>query len=198
MDRTTDGMSIYTECMCVDLYYGLATHHDVRQPLPPPHPKNAVASGSVQLIRRHNQTRTLRHRTHSPSAEPGPSSLPDPTGGLSQDITPDCPPTVQNINDTEEPEDELTGIRTLLRPPPIPGVADWGIPPASSQPCDIELEVCQAPPFVNDGFLMKVNLVVDRPSCDNSLTLNGLIHQSILMTHSCQIGRSEIHIYTPS
>ncbi|KAI0761113.1 HCNGP-like protein-domain-containing protein [Irpex lacteus] len=27
-----------------------------------------------------------------------------------------------------EPEDELTRIRTLLRPSPIPGVDDWGIP----------------------------------------------------------------------
>ncbi|KAJ7018686.1 HCNGP-domain-containing protein [Mycena alexandri] len=35
-----------------------------------------------------------------------------------------------------DPEDELTRIRALLRPPPIPGTEDWGIPPASTEPCD--------------------------------------------------------------
>jgi len=34
------------------------------------------------------------------------------------------------------PVDELARIRQLLRPPPIPGVEDWGIPPESKQSCD--------------------------------------------------------------
>ncbi|KAJ7163050.1 HCNGP-like protein-domain-containing protein [Mycena filopes] len=33
-------------------------------------------------------------------------------------------------------QDELARIRALLRPPPIPGTEDWGIPPASTEPCD--------------------------------------------------------------
>jgi hypothetical protein len=32
-------------------------------------------------------------------------------------------------------------IRSLLCPPPIPGVDDWGIPPASQNPCDPGVEV---------------------------------------------------------
>jgi HCNGP-like protein len=32
-------------------------------------------------------------------------------------------------------------IRDLLRPPPIPGVLDWGIPAASVEPCDPAIEV---------------------------------------------------------
>ncbi|KAI0642506.1 HCNGP-like protein-domain-containing protein [Trametes meyenii] len=32
--------------------------------------------------------------------------------------------------------DELTQIRGLLRPPPIPGVKDWGIPPEPDMSCD--------------------------------------------------------------
>ncbi|KAI0739207.1 HCNGP-like protein-domain-containing protein [Daedaleopsis nitida] len=32
--------------------------------------------------------------------------------------------------------DELTRTRHLLRPPPIPGVQDWGIPPEPTEPCD--------------------------------------------------------------
>jgi hypothetical protein len=40
--------------------------------------------------------------------------------------------------------DELGGlgeIRRVLCPPPIPDVADWGIPPESQKPCDPEVEV---------------------------------------------------------
>jgi len=42
-----------------------------------------------------------------------------------------------NMQDTTgEPPDELFQIRSLLRPPPIPGTDDWGIPPESTEPCD--------------------------------------------------------------
>ena len=50
--------------------------------------------------------------------------------------------------DSEAPEDEphhdadeLAELRRLLMPPSIPGVEDWGIPVASEEPCDEELEV---------------------------------------------------------
>ncbi|OBZ67424.1 putative alpha-galactosidase B [Grifola frondosa] len=36
--------------------------------------------------------------------------------------------------------DELTRIRKLLRPPPIPGLDDWGIPPEPTGPCDEAIE----------------------------------------------------------
>ncbi|KAF8634229.1 hypothetical protein AX15_000993 [Amanita polypyramis BW_CC] len=39
-------------------------------------------------------------------------------------------------NNSREPTDEISRIRRLLRPPPIPDVEDWGIPPESQQPCD--------------------------------------------------------------
>lgn len=39
------------------------------------------------------------------------------------------------------PQDELSRIRALLRPPPIPGVDDWGIPPESTEPCDPAIQV---------------------------------------------------------
>jgi len=39
-------------------------------------------------------------------------------------------------NTSREPIDEITRIRQLLRPPPIPGLKDWGIPPETQQPCD--------------------------------------------------------------
>jgi hypothetical protein len=37
--------------------------------------------------------------------------------------------------------DELAQLRVALRPPAIPGVEDWGISPASSEPCDPALMV---------------------------------------------------------
>lgn len=36
----------------------------------------------------------------------------------------------------DKDEDELTVLRKLLRPPDIPGVKDWGIPPESDKACD--------------------------------------------------------------
>lgn len=37
---------------------------------------------------------------------------------------------------SEEGQDELSRIRVLLRPAPIPGVDDWGIPPECNEPAD--------------------------------------------------------------
>lgn len=37
--------------------------------------------------------------------------------------------------------DELGKIRALLRPPPIHGVRDWGIPPEPEGECDPDIEV---------------------------------------------------------
>ena len=42
---------------------------------------------------------------------------------------------------------ELIKIRDLLRPPPIPGVPDWGIPAASTEPCDPAIEVLGYSPY---------------------------------------------------
>ena len=43
--------------------------------------------------------------------------------------------------DTGLPTDELTRIRALLRPPPIPGVEDRGIPREPTGRCDPDVEV---------------------------------------------------------
>lgn len=40
----------------------------------------------------------------------------------------------------KDTQDELASIRSLLRPPPIPGLDDWGIPPPSAEPCDATIE----------------------------------------------------------
>ncbi|KAF9443065.1 HCNGP-domain-containing protein [Macrolepiota fuliginosa MF-IS2] len=47
------------------------------------------------------------------------------------------PASVSDQNRTPtHPEDELSRIRVILKPPPIPGVQDWGIPPPSTEPCN--------------------------------------------------------------
>ncbi|KAF8518387.1 HCNGP-like protein-domain-containing protein [Hysterangium stoloniferum] len=101
----------------------------MRPPLfPPPVKGSGSAFGnSVQVVRRPAQVEGHHDRAHSPAGVAGPSSL-------SHDTNTSPHPSASN------PEDELTRIRACLRPPPIPGVEDWGIPPATAEPCDPELE----------------------------------------------------------
>ncbi|KAJ7832025.1 HCNGP-like protein-domain-containing protein [Mycena olivaceomarginata] len=47
---------------------------------------------------------------------------------------------VASSSSLTDPEDELTRIRALLKPAPIPGVEDWGIPPECTEPCDPALQ----------------------------------------------------------
>jgi len=44
------------------------------------------------------------------------------------------------VASTSSQADELSLIRELLRPPPIPGLQDWGIQPEPSEPCSQELQ----------------------------------------------------------
>ncbi|PSR70743.1 hypothetical protein PHLCEN_2v13363 [Hermanssonia centrifuga] len=68
-------------------------------------------------------------RTPLPDNEPGPSTSSEPTSD---------PGVVEQDNGM--PMDELARIRALLRPPPIPGVDDWGIPPEPTGDCDPGIE----------------------------------------------------------
>jgi len=45
----------------------------------------------------------------------------------------------------------LAKIRSLLLPPHIPDVDDWGIPPESQKPCDPEVEVGDHPYHTHDA-----------------------------------------------
>jgi len=58
----------------------------------------------------------------------------------------DMSPSSSRACPSDEFQDELSRLRALLHPPPIPGVDDWGIPPASSEPCDPALYVCYSLP----------------------------------------------------
>ncbi len=54
---------------------------------------------------------------------------------LPEDQIPD-----QDLEPTQ-PEDEIARIRAILKPPPIPGVEDWGISPPSTEPCNPSIHV---------------------------------------------------------
>ncbi|TFK85474.1 HCNGP-domain-containing protein [Polyporus arcularius HHB13444] len=84
------------------------------------------------IIRRHAPVKPHpRARLPDDMNEPGPST--PSQSQLHEDvIAADTP--------GEEPTDELAQIRRLLRPPPIPGVQDWGIPPEPTEPCDESIE----------------------------------------------------------
>ena len=73
--------------------------------------------------------------------EAGPSEVPtfsQPPDDDDMSMSDDIPGL--NHAPSEEP-DELARIRALLRPPPIRGVDDWGIPPEPQGACDPEIEV---------------------------------------------------------
>ncbi|KAI6029760.1 HCNGP-domain-containing protein [Pisolithus microcarpus] len=59
---------------------------------------------------------------------------------------PPPPPPPEEIldNQTEATSfseaDEIMSVRDLLKPPPIPGLADWGIPPEPTASCDPAIE----------------------------------------------------------
>ena len=63
---------------------------------------------------------------------------------------------------TDDPADELSGLRSLLLPPPIPGLVDWGIPPQSTEPCDPVIEasapIHPGPCTFHDNFNLQAKL----------------------------------------
>ncbi|KAI9463032.1 HCNGP-like protein-domain-containing protein [Russula earlei] len=77
-------------------------------------------------------------------------SKPHPRSRLTEDVEPPSSSaarpeasgssTPSNDKSSNAFSDDLMEIRDLLRPAPIPGVPDWGIPPASTEPCDPAIE----------------------------------------------------------
>ncbi|KAF7316028.1 HCNGP-domain-containing protein [Mycena indigotica] len=90
------------------------------------------------------------HKAHPRASTSGSPQKPAPP--LSTSSTPRNTPTADdNPSSDTKPNtdassssvsrfDELTRIRELLRPAPIPGLVDWGIPPAPDGPCDPAME----------------------------------------------------------
>ncbi|KZT02994.1 HCNGP-domain-containing protein [Laetiporus sulphureus 93-53] len=111
---------------------GIANAYTETPQRPPP------PSRSQPLIRRpaHAKPRP-RPRTHSDAIETeSPETFTEDVSSVAiQESSPS-----EGVRDDTEPEDELLRIRTVLRPPPIPGEESWGIPPAPTEACDPALE----------------------------------------------------------
>ncbi|KAI0332901.1 HCNGP-domain-containing protein [Cubamyces sp. BRFM 1775] len=102
-------------------------------PLDQPSRTSNTSSSSSKpaiIIRRHAPAKPhLRTRVpEDPADDPGPSTAPA-ARSISQEAS-------APAADVLYEDDELARIRQLLRPPPIPGVEDWGIPPEPDTACD--------------------------------------------------------------
>lgn len=75
-----------------------------------------------------------------------------------------------------EQEDELAVLRKLLRPPDIPDVQDWGIPPESDKPCDPAIAVS-----IPKG-ITHFHSTFPRQNYYSSTHSNPELHQSTSMT----------------
>ncbi|KAI0734424.1 HCNGP-like protein-domain-containing protein [Fomitopsis betulina] len=103
-------------------------------------PPRASSSGAQVVIRRPAQVK-LRPRIRRQFSDPAggePAERPAPGTSEAADLLDTA--SRMSMQDEQQLDDEPARIRRLLRPPEIPGVADWGIPPSPSTPCDPALE----------------------------------------------------------
>ncbi|KAI0300171.1 HCNGP-like protein-domain-containing protein [Multifurca ochricompacta] len=83
----------------------------------------------------------IRRPAHS-KPHPRPRLIEDaepPSLSATQAVAPSSS-TSSDDKSSDLSSNELTGIRDLLRPPPIHGVLDWGISAPSTDPCDPAIE----------------------------------------------------------
>uniref|UniRef100_A0A8H7XZC9 Uncharacterized protein n=1 Tax=Psilocybe cubensis TaxID=181762 RepID=A0A8H7XZC9_PSICU len=95
--------------------------------------KRPAISHKTQHLRTHNSDDLI---SNDPSKKAGPS-----TEGSPMDISSSSsrqPST--RPGPSAEPQDELARIRALLRPKPIPGVENWGIPAEPTEKCEPALQ----------------------------------------------------------
>jgi len=93
-----------------------------------------TATGLLLITASSNKAQVVIRRPH---VKPHPRApLSDHTPVFSQ---PEAGPNEAGQDVGDDPEDDMSRIRALLRPPPIPGVEDWGIPPEPTGECDPEI-----------------------------------------------------------
>ncbi|KDQ07357.1 hypothetical protein BOTBODRAFT_180785 [Botryobasidium botryosum FD-172 SS1] len=116
----------------------------------------ARPSPNTQLSKQNTKTPSLSSIIRRTAAPPdGFATPPPPRGSTSQrrqDSWNTSPHSTERADDTYymtglemENGGEVALIRRLLRPPPVDGQVDWGIPPESGDPCSpaIEAKVAQ-------------------------------------------------------
>lgn len=107
----------------------VSTHVNQFRSHPPHKPLPASSSG---LLRSQAPAVIIRRPTQG---QPRPASV-----NKDHDETPHDSSDGQHVS-MDIDDGGIARIRQLLRPPPIHGLSDWGIPPESTEPCDPAVEV---------------------------------------------------------
>lgn len=98
-----------------------------------------VAKSQI-IIKRPAMQRKSHPRAHLSEdiIEPATTAaIPEPSSNASQEAS--------SSQTTHDPENDLSLVRSILRPSPLAGLDDWGIPPEVTGPCDPAIEVCYYP-----------------------------------------------------
>lgn len=97
--------------------------------------RSLKASASIQSLRTQVVTATRKPTSSAvASTSRSPTSVRSASGN----------PKDSSLMDGQlelDPAEEREEFRRLVFPPPVPGVANWGIPPDVSEPCDPALQV---------------------------------------------------------
>jgi len=110
------------------------------------------AQASKQAAKMSSLSSVIRRTTNQPSVFATPPPPRDLSSPRRQDSWNVSPHSTEREDDTYymtglemEKGGEMALIRQLLKPPPIEGKEDWGIPPESGDPCDpaVEAKVAQ-------------------------------------------------------
>lgn len=107
----------------------------LRRPMPPPSVLTPQKTDLTSATESMNLDSSLDSQSNTP-ARLAPTQTEGPTSLVRADME---DPTSQG---EENDDEQLRRLREILMPPPIEGQADWGIPPATTEPCDSALEVC--------------------------------------------------------
>ena len=102
---------------------------------------HVIIKRSTTSLKNHTRAHISDDITHEASPRPTEDS-PVPQPPVSRSSSPmDHGASSSHSNTSKEPMDEISRIRQLLRPPPIPGLKDWGIPLETQEPCDPAIAV---------------------------------------------------------
>ncbi|KAJ3775945.1 HCNGP-domain-containing protein [Lentinula raphanica] len=106
---------------------------------------NIKSDGGVESRLQHKKSQIIIKRPKSSQRPKGHVNIEPSQSTATTSVIPMDNSTSTVIQTTSKPNTEtddvhLSRVRSLLRPPQIPGVADWGIPPEVENNCDSELE----------------------------------------------------------
>jgi hypothetical protein len=109
----------------------------LRRPMPP----QPILTPQKTDLTSATENMNLDSRLGSQSSTPG-RLAPTEAGSSTSHVRGDM--RASTSQGEENNDDQLRRLREILMPTPIEGLADWGIPPATTKPCDSALEVCFA------------------------------------------------------